>query len=195
MNAVVEGMQAAQDDDGYLMAFPQNESNCKENPNYVTSWVTHGLMEAHGAGHPSALAMLRRHLDWFNNATTLPLFLPPLGGPGNGDSPFISNKQDPQFDHGHLIYIIYQGIIHHTRVARSEVGQQQDVDTARLLYQVWKGCLVSPLLTPDSSQPTPGVFPALALPGGLVAPRADCAQHQRHLGTGLLSSQLRDYRH
>ena len=28
------------------MAFPTNESYFRENPNYVTSWLTHGLLEA-----------------------------------------------------------------------------------------------------------------------------------------------------
>ena len=40
-------------------------------------------------------------------------------------------KQDPlaaeQFDHGHLVYIAYQGIIHNTRLALSPVGIAADV--------------------------------------------------------------------
>ena len=30
--------------------------------------------------------------------------------------------------HGHSIYLIYQGMIHNTRMALSEVGKQRDVD-------------------------------------------------------------------
>lgn len=46
--------------------------------------------------------------------------------------PFGVDRKAEEFDHGHKIYLIYQGIIHNTRVALSSVGQQQDVDTASL---------------------------------------------------------------
>ena len=42
------------------MAFPVNESIYHENPNYVTAWVTHGLLEAAGAGYGNCLAHPRR---------------------------------------------------------------------------------------------------------------------------------------
>ena len=45
---------------GYAMAFPVNESIYHENPNYVTAWVTHGLLEAAGAGYGNCLAHPRR---------------------------------------------------------------------------------------------------------------------------------------
>ena len=166
------------------MAFPVNESTYHENPNYVTAWVTHGLLEAAGAGYAHALAsrpmvarqppswrdqvpghastplpraplpcnrapslpcrglatagispvraspfvigfvcwrgrlqntalpILRRHFDWFNHASERYLFLPALGGPGQGvQAPFPDTRgqhPDPvaaqQFRNGHLVY-------------------------------------------------------------------------------------------
>jgi hypothetical protein len=86
LRALVEGIAASQDNaSGYIMAFPMNESHSHENPDYVTSWVTHGLLEA-ASGLPelsdTALRLLRDHFDWFDASDTLPLFLPPLGGAG-----------------------------------------------------------------------------------------------------------------
>lgn len=37
---------------------------------------------------------------------------------------------------GHQIYLISQGIIHHSRMATSSVGTQRDVDVIATLYQV-----------------------------------------------------------
>ena len=51
------------------MAFPQNETNSKELPDYTQSWVTHGLLEADAAGVAGALAILRKHFDWYNYAS------------------------------------------------------------------------------------------------------------------------------
>ena len=69
---------------------------------YVTSWLTHGLLEAAVAGEEDALALLREHFDWFNSASSLPLFLPPAEPTF---SPF-ADRQSEQFVHGHEIYLI-----------------------------------------------------------------------------------------
>ena len=53
LSAVVGNISALQHGSGFAMAFPMNETNYHENPNYVSSWVTHGLLEAHDAGVPS----------------------------------------------------------------------------------------------------------------------------------------------
>jgi DUF1680 family protein len=138
IHRVVEGIKLASDSDGYIMAFPKNESNYHENPNYVTSWLTHGLLEAAISGETDALHLLRDHMNWFNSAENLPLFLPPALPAGTGpffDSNGNSVRGSVQFDHGHTIYLIYQGIIHNSRVALSAVGQQQDVDTIANQYQ------------------------------------------------------------
>ena len=53
LDQVVGGIAKHQQPDGFAMAFNQADAHCKENPDYVTSWVTHGLLEAHAAGHPA----------------------------------------------------------------------------------------------------------------------------------------------
>jgi hypothetical protein len=63
LEAVVGNISALQGDDGFAMAFLRNETNSHENPNYVQSWVTHGLLEADSAGVPGAAAVLRKHYD------------------------------------------------------------------------------------------------------------------------------------
>ena len=119
MSDVVAGIWACREHDGYMMAFPRNESNYHENPDYVTAWLTHGLLEAAAAGEADALELLRGHFDWFNSADNLPLFLPPAL-PIVGVGPFFdenghSVRGSAQFDHGHEIYLIYQGMIHNSR--------------------------------------------------------------------------------
>jgi hypothetical protein len=59
----------------------------------------------------------------FNAAAILPTFLPPAAQ----TVPFGVSRTSAEFDHGHKIYLIYQGLIHNTRLALSSVGQQQDV--------------------------------------------------------------------
>ena len=120
IHQVVQGIKKASEPDGYIMAFPRNESNYHENPDYVTSWLTHGLLEAAVAGETDALHLLRGHFDWFNTAQNLPLFLPPALPTGKGpffDSNGNSVRNSVQFDHGHKIYLIYQGIIHNRSLA------------------------------------------------------------------------------
>lgn len=97
-----------------------------------------GLLEVAAAGNRDALPLLRAHFDWFNGGDDLPFFLPPVGQ----GLPFPSTikqtlKQNDQFQHGHEIYLIYQGIIHNTRLALSVVGQQQDLDTAEKYEEKW----------------------------------------------------------
>ena len=70
-------------------------------------------------------------IDWFSSLATnwlLPEFMPP--DRTTADVP-------PMFgaDTGHQIYLISQGIIHHSRMATSSVGRQRDVDAIATLYQ------------------------------------------------------------
>eukprot|EP00035_Acanthoeca_spectabilis_P012295 m.219527 g.219527 ORF g.219527 m.219527 type:complete len:991 (+) comp15583_c0_seq1:238-3210(+) len=130
LGQVVENISALQGSDGFAMAFLRNETNNHEDPNYVQSWVTHGLLEADAAGVEGATAVLRRHFDWFNyNTTVLANMLPPNSGPGP------VNCTPDQRDHGHCVYLIYQGMIHNTRVAGSSVGTARDVQVVQSLYQ------------------------------------------------------------
>ena len=81
---------------------PPHVPDVSVSADYVTSWLTHGLLEAAVAGEEDALALLREHFDWFNAAPGLPLFLPPAEPTF---SPF-ADRQSEQFVHGHEIYLI-----------------------------------------------------------------------------------------
>ena len=133
LEAVVGNISELQGEDGFAMAFPRNATNNHENPNYVQSWVTHGLLEADAGGVSGAAAVLRKHYDWFNYATDiLARMLPPLSGPPPHGQPFCS--LDQRHD-GHCVYLIYQGMIHNTRLASSSVGTARDIQVVQELYQ------------------------------------------------------------
>ena len=85
---------------GYIAAFPENDTHVEENPNYVTAWLTHGMLEASIAGNTIALPLIRAHLNWFNNNTYLPLFLPPIGGAESWDPNFYPNPYGNEFGGG-----------------------------------------------------------------------------------------------
>jgi len=142
LRAAVKGLvdaiaDSADEATGYAAAFAPNETVCHENPDYVTSWLAHGLLAADEAGVPRALLTLRRHLSWFDNSTWLPMFLPTDSGPGRD---LLPPKFSPTFGGvgapcGHLVYLEYQGMIHSTRMALSSMGTQADVDLVRELYE------------------------------------------------------------
>ena len=169
MDALVSAIESFQEADGYAMAFARNDSYRRENPNYVTAWLTHGMLEAHIAGNPAALPLIRRHLNWYNNHSFLPLMLPTLGGPASLDPSKptpdgfpagtgaedaagygggfrgdgcslggVTNSQPPGFciNH-HLLYLSYQGMIKHTRMALTPLGTAADVRTALLYAEDW----------------------------------------------------------
>jgi hypothetical protein len=58
--------------------------------------------------------------------------LPPLTGPPPHGQPVCS--LDQRHD-GHCVYLIYQGMIHNTRVASSSIGTQRDIQVVQELYQ------------------------------------------------------------
>jgi hypothetical protein len=80
MDDVIEGISNCSQTNGYIMAFAEPTLPHDEHPDYTSSWITHGLLEAHIAGNPLAMPLIRKHTDWFNNCTYLPSFLPPDGG-------------------------------------------------------------------------------------------------------------------
>ena len=73
--------------------------------------------------------------DLFCNPRYLPLFLPPDGGPGTEGYEGWAVPATFEPKHGHQIYLIYQGMIHNTRMALSGLGRQRDVDVVTQLYQ------------------------------------------------------------
>ncbi len=60
-----------------ISLFPEANLPMDEHPDYTLSWVTHGLVAAHGAGNAKALPLIRGMLNYFNNSTMLYEFLPP----------------------------------------------------------------------------------------------------------------------
>lgn len=142
MNELIDGIENCTEADGYLAAFPQAKLATDEHPDYTTSWTVHGFLEAHIAGNPKALGMIRAHMNVFNNHSLLPSFLPPDGGnwpwqvPAGPFPPGIDNKTSytGQTLTGHTIYLIVQGLIHSTRMALSPVGTHADVDLLESLY-------------------------------------------------------------
>jgi hypothetical protein len=130
---VVANISALQGTDGFGMAFQQNETNNHELPNYVQSWVTHGLLEAAAAKLDGALAVLRKHFDWFNyNTDVLANMLPP-DSVVPGDAPTNPVCSPDSRDHGHCVYLIYQGMIHNTRVAGKRAHLSVQVPTQRFM--------------------------------------------------------------
>ena len=78
-----------------------------------------------------ALRLARGMLDWFSSLETnwlLPEFMPADRTTANVPPVFGANI-------GHQIYLISQGIIHHSRMAMTPVGRQRDVDLIASLYQ------------------------------------------------------------
>ena len=81
--------------------------------------------------------------DYFNNHSSLPTFLPADGGPGvlpPGIAPYPVNFNNDTIggygtNTGHTIYLIYQGLIHTSRLALSSLGTQSDVDLFTRHYQ------------------------------------------------------------
>lgn len=135
---VVAGIANYSQPNGWAWAFAE-ESIADDNlPDYCASWVVRGLLDAHGAGTPGALAVARSTVSLFNNHSSLPFLLPPNGGP----SPVLpypsgfNNVTDGGYGQasGHMIYIQYQGMIKHTLMALSEVGTQADIDIVRDHY-------------------------------------------------------------
>eukprot|EP01116_Phalansterium_solitarium_P008534 TRINITY_DN22452_c0_g1_i1.p1 TRINITY_DN22452_c0_g1~~TRINITY_DN22452_c0_g1_i1.p1 ORF type:complete len:274 (+),score=72.85 TRINITY_DN22452_c0_g1_i1:211-1032(+) len=45
LDALIDGIAKLQASDGFIMAYHENETIVAENPNYVLSWVTHGLID------------------------------------------------------------------------------------------------------------------------------------------------------
>ena len=111
LEQVVGNMSALAGEDGFAMAFLRNETNSHENPDYVQSWVTHGLLEAAASGLSGALQVLRKHFDWYNYETdVLARQLPPLTAPPGANHPDRTSKcSTHQRMEGHCVYLIYQG--------------------------------------------------------------------------------------
>ena len=142
MDQLIDGIENCTEPDGYLAGFAQDKLATDEHPDYTTSWTVHGFLEAHVAGNPKALRMIRQHMNVFNNHSLLPTFLPPDGGnwpwatPAGPFPPGFNNRTSYTGSTltGHTIYLIVQGLIHSTRMALSPAGTRADVKLLEDIY-------------------------------------------------------------
>ncbi len=117
MNALVAGIAAEKQPNGFIMAYPEKETGLRENANYVRSWITHGLIDAALAGNPDALPLIRGHLDWFNHCEYL--------------SQVVDRNRGYIPEH----WIPYQGMISSTRMYLSPLGNEDDLNLILKHYQ------------------------------------------------------------
>jgi DUF1680 family protein len=75
LNAVVDGIAACRQPNGYIMAYPEDTIFFSERGAYTRAWLVHGLIEAGYAGNSQAFELLRGYSDWFNHCTFLPHLL------------------------------------------------------------------------------------------------------------------------
>ena len=116
--------------------------------------MTHGLIEASIAGNDDALPLIRGHLTWMEYSDQLPEYLPPDGGPDTFSADyqkvwgtpnrFVEYTGNPSVSvgggssDGHRVYLIYQGLIHQTRMATSGNGTKRDVQLfEELMKEDW----------------------------------------------------------
>ncbi len=109
MDQVVDGIDECKQTNGFLMAYKETETAAGENPNYVRSWVTHGLIEASIGGNDKALPLIRAHQNWFNQCEYLP------------------KVKD--------LTLGYQGMIPNTRMYFTSMGRKRDLEVLQQYYQ------------------------------------------------------------
>lgn len=110
VNAVVDGIEACRQPNGYIMAYPEDTIFYSERAAYTRAWLTHGLLEAAYAGNQKALPMLRGYYDWFNRQSFLPEML--RGAIQGG-----------------------QGMVANTRMGTSPMGKPADAQVIQRYYQ------------------------------------------------------------
>ena len=109
MNQVIDGIEQVKQPNGFIMAYAEKDTAQGENPNYVRSWLTHGLIEASIAGNAKALPLIRGHQDWFNQCEYLP------------------KVRD--------LSLGYQGMIPNARMYFTSTGKQSDLDVLQKYYE------------------------------------------------------------
>lgn len=110
LDAVVDGIYACREPNGYIMAYPADTIYYSERAAYTRAWLTHGLLEAAYCGNEKALPMLRGYYDWFNQQSFL-----------------------PQMSRG--VIQGGQGMVANTRVALSPLGKPADAQVIQRYYQ------------------------------------------------------------
>lgn len=110
MDAVVDGIEACRQSNGYIMAYPEDTIFYSERAAYTRAWLTHGLLEAGYAGNTKAFPLLRGNYDWFNECIYLPKLM--RGATQGG-----------------------QGMIANTRMCISPVGKARDAQVVQRYFQ------------------------------------------------------------
>lgn len=72
MDAVVAGIAACRQANGYIMGYPEDTFFVSERGAYTRAWLTHGLIDAGIAGNAQAFELLRGYYDWYNSRAFLP---------------------------------------------------------------------------------------------------------------------------
>jgi hypothetical protein len=145
LDALVDGIAAAVDADGYAVGYPEAEINApmhgnNQLPSYVNSWFTHGMLEAAHV-RPDALGIARAFNSWWNNNSALPLLFPVDSGPNHtgppphGWDPAANMTSTEPFAVGHMLYWMNQAGIGHSRMAMSAAGTRADVAFLVNLFQ------------------------------------------------------------
>jgi DUF1680 family protein len=117
LNAVVAGIAELKQTDGFIMGYPENKTDFRENANYVRSWLTHGLIDASLAGSSQALPLIRGYLDWFNHCE------------------YLSTVADKNRGYVPDRYLPYQGMISSTLMYLSPLGKLDDLNVILKYYQ------------------------------------------------------------
>lgn len=110
MNAVVEGIAACRQTNGYIMAYPEDTFFVSERGSYTRSWLTHGLIDAGDAGNATAFELLRGYYDWYDTR------------------PYLSEALRGCIQGG-------QGMVATTRMYFTPVGKPQDIQVIQRYFQ------------------------------------------------------------
>jgi uncharacterized protein len=118
MDYVVNEIDKLKQNDGFIMAYPEEMYNHKENSNYTRSWTTLGLIDASIAGNKKALPLLRRYLDWFYNQDLSKVV-----------------EKEKEYKPADSLWIPYAGMISSTQMFISPQGKKQDIEVVKAYYQ------------------------------------------------------------
>lgn len=119
MDAVVDGIAACQDPEGYIYPWPPEQMlrgapgtpwSAAQESNYARAWLTHGLIDAWLAGNERALPLARAGHDWFNHCQDLQAL--------------------------NTVAVWMQGQVASTRLYFTPVGKAEDLQVAEAWYVV-----------------------------------------------------------
>lgn len=113
LERVLDTIQDAAEDDGFMMPIDKKEFATKEYPGYTRIWLTYGLVAAARAGDRRAFPLLRRWQDWFNECPDLPMIK--------------------------YTVLAFQGVVASPYVYTTEVGRERDMEICRKYYEeTWR---------------------------------------------------------